>query len=209
MKAFVIGFPKSGTSTLQTALTRSGWKSAHWYSGELGLYVGKAMYKRLYEGVDPFLDFSGFDAIAQADLAAVNEAYWPQLDPIMMGAVLRYHPDCLLILNYRDARKTASSICRWREIQGLNLQERLDRNGAPGLPKGYAKNAENIARWIELQHETLRLTYGNHPNFFEFDIDDPEAPKHLGDRLGIEIKWWGHANKNDGPSSRKDRNEPS
>jgi ribosome-interacting GTPase 1 len=30
MRVFVVGFPKSGTSTLQDAFTRSGLKSAHW-----------------------------------------------------------------------------------------------------------------------------------------------------------------------------------
>jgi hypothetical protein len=73
------------------ALAKSGWKSAHWIARKLRIYVGRAMYRRLYEGADPLLDFASFDAITQADLISINESYWPQLDPIMMASIRKHH----------------------------------------------------------------------------------------------------------------------
>ena len=66
MKALVIGFPKSGTSTIHEACTASGLLSAHWRisSG----YCGQLIYESYMRGQDPLADFEGFDVLAQADI---------------------------------------------------------------------------------------------------------------------------------------------
>jgi hypothetical protein len=66
MRAVVIGFPKSGTTTLQTALQRSGLRSAHWrWKGEP---IGKLIYDGWFEDGDPFARLPGLDVITQMDI---------------------------------------------------------------------------------------------------------------------------------------------
>lgn len=190
LKLFVVGFPKSGTSTLQNALTRSGLKSAHWSDPVAG-YVGPSMYKRYFRGEDPMTDFADFDAVTQADVTINGSNYWPQLDFSMLRAIQRYHPDCLFTLNYRAPEETAASMIKWADYG-----ERLRSNDIPGLPKRYGRNAKELATWIGAHHEALRHFFRDSDHFFEYDIADPKAPELLGDRLGIPIKWWGQSNVN-------------
>jgi hypothetical protein len=191
MRVFVVGFPKSGTSTLQDAFTRSGLKSAHWYSRLVDRYVGRSMYQNLYAGNDPLLDFRDFDAITQADLQGPTVSFWPQLDPVMMAAVRAHHPDCVFVLNYRDPGATVDSMLRWGDFH-----DRLIKGGAPGLPAGMARQRKNVVTWMEMQIDALRRAHGGDDRFFEYDITDVDAPRKLSARLGVEIRWWGRSNDN-------------
>ena len=67
MKLMVIGFPKSGTTSITNALKSSGLKAAHWQD-EKRRFVGALIYKAVLAGLDPFEHLKGYDAVTQADV---------------------------------------------------------------------------------------------------------------------------------------------
>lgn len=190
MKVFLVGMPKSGTSTFHKALHASGYQPVHWVTGNQRR-IGRLMYERLYDGLDPLSDLRKYDAVTQADFISFSESYWPQMDPIMLSAIRRYHPNCIFVLNMRDPLETADSITRWND-----LQKRLIKMGAPGLPGWAAASKSNLARWVAAHHNFCREWFADDPLFFEYRIDDPAAPEKIGHALGQDIRWWGTANVN-------------
>jgi hypothetical protein len=196
MKAFVVGFPKSGTTTLTQALTASGINSAHWRvpAG----FVGKIIYDNIFAGRAPFAGLEDYQAITQADVCMprANANHWPNLDFAVIDLIRRTYPECLFILNYREPRQVADSIRRWRK-----LQPRLVASSIPGLPIGAGGTEDELVIWIENHFAAIRHFFRDSPNFLEIDITAEDAPTRLGEALGIPIAWWGKANQ--GRSKRR------
>jgi len=134
VKSFVIGFPKSGTTTLHHALLESGLRSAHW-KVKHG-YCGELIYHAFAAGRPPFANLAQYDVIAQADVCLPREAknYWPNLDFSVLHAIREHYPECIFILNYRDSAATARSIVKW-----YDLQARIVASDIPGLPAGFGR----------------------------------------------------------------------
>lgn len=190
IKAIVIGFPKSGTTTIHVASKRSGLKSAHQIVGA-GVRCGQLIYRRYLNGEDPLADFGGFDILSQMDICRHRSNFWPNLDIPLLLTIRKYHPNCVFILNLREPSAIVSSITRWN-----TLRERITKAEVPGLPRGFGKEDTHLIQWIESHYAACRAVFGNDPKFLELDITDPEAPLKLGKALGVEIKWWGVANQN-------------
>ncbi len=190
----VIGFPKSGTTTLQKAFENSGMRSVHWRWNKKS--VGKLIYDGWYDEGDPFFHFDGIDAITQMDyckirlFGLVHHSYWPNLDIALLLAIRKMYPECKFILNYRPPAKTANSISRWS-----NFQKRLIRTDCIGLPKNRG-NLEEVERWIVTHIDAVRQVFRDDSNFLDLDITSETAGEELESFLGREIGWWGVANKN-------------
>jgi len=188
MKLMVIGFPKSGTTSITRALEESGVKTAHWRDHRRR-FVGALIYYAALEGLDPFAHLAGYDAITQADicLPARNLNFWPNLDFAMLSAIRRAHPDCLFLLNYRRPDAICDSIMNWRD-----LHDRLRESDIPGLPAGFGGERKHLLAWIENHFAACRSFFANDPCFLEIDIESDDVPDRLGDALGIPITGWGH-----------------
>lgn len=193
----VVGFPKSGTTTLHKAFSKSGLKSGHWDID--GAPIGRLIYDGFYRHGDPFHHLDGFDAITQMDYCQKEKTpdgeqtfvnVWPNLDIALLLAIRRSYPDCKFILNYRRPAETASSIARWH-----NLQKRITRHDCPNLPKGFGSQAD-LTKWIDTHHQTLRSVFRNDPNFLEYDIAAPDARAQVENFIGQKLAWWGVANAN-------------
>lgn len=189
LKAFIVGLPKCGTTTIHQALSESGLTSAHWQHDQK--IVGRELYKAFAETGDPMSRLPDVDAITQGDFIFRKESYWPQMDPYFLQAIEEKHSGCVFILNTRDPSSAASSIRRWGD-----LQTKLDTIGAPGLPVGAAADEGRITEWVERHYEFCRRFFKGSSRFLEYDIADEAAPKKLSAALGIEIAWWGQANAN-------------
>ncbi|WP_372620785.1 hypothetical protein [Falsiroseomonas sp.] len=191
MRAIVVGFPKSGTSTLQQALQKSGLRCAHWrYRGQP---IGRLVYDGWFDTGDPFAHFPTLDVLTQMDICLPAEGLndWPNLDIPLLLAIREVHPTCLFILNARDPAQTADSILRWGD-----LAKRLSEGAQPGLPMGRGQKRADLVRWIATQLSALRRIFAADPHFLDLDIAAPDAPQRLGAALGLEITWWGKANEN-------------
>lgn len=187
MKLMVIGFPKSGTTSITRALEASGLKAAHWRDRE-NRAVGALIYRAVLNGMDPFALLEGYDAVTQADVCipARGINFWPNLDFSILRAVRRAHPDCLLLLNYRRPEAICDSFQKWR-----NMQKRLTVSQIPGLPKGFGGDRGHLVRWVENHFDACRSFFADDPRFLEIDIEKPDAPERLSKALGIEIVGWG------------------
>ena len=187
MRLFVVGFPKSGTSTITAALEASGMNPVHWGDAQ-GRFVGQLIYEDALAGRDPLARLGEYDAVTQADvcLPAHRINYWPNLDFAMLAAIRAHHPECLFLLNYREPAKVLSSIDRWPA-----LRERIVRASIPGLPARMGEKDEEILNWIENHFAACRSFFANDPNFLELDIESEDAPTTLGKALGIAIADWG------------------
>lgn len=187
MKLMVIGFPKSGTTSITNALESSGLKAAHWQD-EKRRFVGALIYKAVLAGLDPFEHLKGYDAVTQADvcLPAHNLSLWPNLDFAVLRAVRRAHPQCLFILNTRRPEAICDSIASWPY-----MQKRFEMSNIPGLPRGAGGKRHQLMAWIENHYDACRNYFADDPYFVEIDIEAADAPDRLGKALGIPIVGWG------------------
>lgn len=189
MKGLVIGFPKCGTTTIHEACTKSDLRSAHWRVP--GGYCGQLIYERYLSGQDPLIDFKDYDVITQADVCRPAQGlnFWPNLDPAVLLAIRRYHPECCFILNVRDTDKLIASITRW-----YNLRQFIIDSDIVGLPAGYGDKDEHLRNWIEGHYRTCRSIFGNDGNFVELPITEDDSSRQILEKaLGVAIEWWGVA----------------
>lgn len=186
MKLMVIGFPKSGTTSLTRALEASGLKPAHWRAAN-GKFVGFQIYAAIYRGLDPFALLDGYDAVTQADvcLPSMRLNLWPNLDFAVLSAIRRAHPECLLLLNYRRPEAIADSIGKWDD-----LQRRITASNIPGLPRGLGRKREHLITWVENHFDACRRFFANDPRFLEIDIESPQAPERISAAIGMELTGW-------------------
>ena len=187
MKLMVIGFPKSGPTSITSALESSGMKAAHWRLPN-GRFVGRLIYKAVLDGLDPFHHLKGFDAVTQADvcLPAHNMSFWPNLDFAVLAAVRRAHPNCVFVLNTRRPEAICDSIARWPL-----MQRRFEISDIPGLPKGFGSERDHLMSWIQNHYDACRHFFANDEHFVEIDIESADAPDRLSQAAGIPIVGWG------------------
>lgn len=187
MKLMVIGFPKSGTTSITTALDASGVRSAHWLTDNKR-FVGALIYKAVLNGQDPFAELGEYEAITQADACVphLNVNVWPNLDFSILRAIRRAHPECLFVLNFRRPEAICTSIEKWPY-----MQKRFEISDIPGLPRGIGGKREHLMVWIENHFDACRTYFARDERFLEIDIEKPDAPDLLGNALGITISDWG------------------
>ena len=187
MKLMVIGFPKSGTTSITSALESSGLRAAHWQDGDKN-FVGALIYKAILNGRDPFEFLKGYDAVTQADVCLPSRrlSLWPNLDFAVLSAIRRAHPSLLFVLNYRRPEAICDSIAKWP-----NMQRRFMISDIPGLPRSAGGRRRHLMAWIENHYEACRHFFANDEHFIEIDIESPDAPELLGKALGIPIVGWG------------------
>ncbi|MCA0870305.1 hypothetical protein LCL97_05690 [Seohaeicola saemankumensis] len=201
LRIFNLGLPKSGTTTLGKALTAAGLKVADWRfrKGQttdprlLYGFVGDKLYEGYYQTGDPLHLMPEFDAVTEASVASKGLSLWPQTDWALIDALRRHHPGIKFVLSHRDPADLARSMMGWSNLG----RSRLPSQNVPGMPSGYGGNAEQLQRWISGHYTFCRHVFRDDPDFLEYDILDPDAPRRLSDFLGIELSWWGRANAKD------------
>ena len=197
----VIGFPKSGTTSIHHALESAGFRSVHWELPN-GEYCGEVIYRAVREGKDPLAYLSEYDAITQMDICLPRVKkdgrplnYWPQLDFELLDEIERHHPGIRFILNRRDPERLIKSMSRWHALRRRLLQARV-----PGLPRFRPLFDRDLRRWITGHYDACRARYGDRETFLDLDIERPDAREALEEFLGVAVPWWGVANANPVPS---------
>src|SRR3954451_13062533 len=192
---FVIGFPKSGTTTLQTAFGRAGLTSAHWRVP--GGFCGELIYEDFYAGRDPLERFPELYCMGEPDVCRPDQRkngaelnYWPQLDFDVIKAIERFNPGMRFLLNKRRVPDLIRSIDKW----GGDFRQRVTGCDIPGLPPGKGATDDELREWIEGHYGACQEYFGGRETFLEFDIAEPETRGRLADFLGVELPWWGVAN---------------
>lgn len=188
---FIIGFPKSGTTSLHKAFLESGLISYHQHYDKKK-QIGDLLYKNYFETGNSFSSFTTPIAVTQADYIKGQIAVYPQLDYNLLNSNFK-QDNIKFILNYRNPKKIINSIDRWNN----NARQRIINANIPGLPSGYGKNDYEIETWINTHFRHCRQNFAsNKDKFLEIDIEDNDVKKKLQNFLQIDIKWWGLANRN-------------
>lgn len=184
-----LGLPKSGTTTLGTALAHAGYRVADWkVKGKKS--VGGLMYASYFQGKDPLWRMRNFNAFSQIDIVRGGSNLWPQTDYGLLMKIREYHPTVKFLLSYRDPAALSDSMMRWSNLG----RRRLKIHAIPGLPLGYGGLGHQQIKWITGHYLFVRKVFENDPNFLEYDITDPKAPEKIGKFLNCHLPWWGKAN---------------
>ena len=196
-KVFLIGFPKSGTSSITKALESLGYRCAHWKYKDK--FVGEMMRDAVAAGLAPVARMPDIDAFTQMDFVEEEGTYWPQIS--LLDSLCHHYPDAKFILNWRDLDATLASMAKWppdkpRPKPRPKMLERLMESDLPSMTHGPPFSEEEIRGWMERHWEHCKEVFGESRNFLIFDIvrDDPENLKTF---LGVAEKakmWWGVAN---------------
>ncbi|CUH68427.1 hypothetical protein TG4357_03570 [Thalassovita gelatinovora] len=199
LRVINLGLPKSGTTTLARAMKIAGLKTADYRirrrqteNSEIhGAFVGKLMYDGYFHTGDPLSRMQEFDAFTEVNALREGLSLWPQTDWGIIDAIRHHHPGAKFLLSYRDPKAISDSMLRWSNL-GV---ERLPKNAIPGLPLGYGETGHERVQWIEAHHAHIRKLFAGDDDFLEYDLADKSARDKIADFLGIELKWWGRANK--------------
>lgn len=200
LRVLNLGLPKTGTTSLSRALRRANLSVADWRIRNKqtenplirGKLVGAIMYRDYFATGDPLHNLDQFDAVTEMSVVRFGNNLWPQMDWGLLSAIQEHHPGAKFLLSYRDPDKTASSMLRWSNMGS----QRLPANQVPGLPKGFGKTQDELARWVAGHFAFCRRVFAGCDNFLEYDIEDPASRDKIAAFLGRPMPWWGQANRN-------------
>lgn len=190
LRLFCLGFPKTGTCSIQGALEKVGLKVAH--SNATHGRVAQLLYLAHYEGRNPMYHLP-YQAIVHPSVCVPRKRlnYWPQMDLELLQSLRDHNPNAIFCLNTRKPKHLRDSIERWRD-QG----ERYLNTEIPGLPAGTGTGKE-IAIWITWHWDRMRKFFNGDPNFIEIDIENGDQCKYrLTQALGLWIDEWPWLNRN-------------
>ncbi|MCD9146487.1 sulfotransferase [Pseudophaeobacter flagellatus] len=200
LKVINLGLPKSGTTTLNRALSQAGYHVADHRlkereqdrPGKRRVFVGSLLYKGLYEVGDPMAYMQDYDAVSEISFIHGKFSIWPQFDFAMIKALQDLYPEARFIATRRDAESHSKSIMAWNNLGTT----RLPASTVPGLPIGYGKTADQQMRWIDGHYEALAHWFRDDSRYLELDIASPDAQAQVGRHLNRDLPWWGKANVN-------------
>lgn len=197
-----LGLPKSGTTTLARALRLSGLRVADYrirkrQTPDKSLhdaFLGDLMYRGYFETGDPLHGLDLFDGFSELSTLREGHSLWPQMDFGLIEAIRSHHPGAKFVASWRPATAMSNSILRWSNLGS----ERLPDGHVPGLPRGYGATDAQRTQWISAHYAHLERLFQDSPQFLLLDMQAADARAQLGAFLGIEIGWWGKANRNPG-----------
>lgn len=200
LKVINLGLPKSGTTTLNKALTQAGFTVADHrlkdreqeQAGKRRVFVGWLLYRGLYERGDPMAFMREYDAVSEISFIHGKYSVWPQFDFALLKTLKELYPELRFIATRRDAESHSKSIMAWNNLGST----RLPASTVPGLPIGYGKTPEQQMIWIDGHYEALKHWFRDDPSYLEVDVADAKAQAKISAHLGCELPWWGKANVN-------------
>ena len=115
-KVFVIGLPKTGTTSLHAFFKCGGLSSSHWRCGGQ-TRCGECIKSNIQRGRPPVQGCGDFDVYAQMDVNADGNhpCYFPQIDAL--DVLYTHYPTATYIFNTRPFEHWNRSIHRWH---GMN-----------------------------------------------------------------------------------------
>jgi hypothetical protein len=196
-KIFVIGFPKSGTTSIQESLTSAGISSVHW--GVDNIVVGTSIQKAKSQNKPLLSEINTYQAFTQMETCIDKDrCYWPQL--VDVPSLDQQYPDSKFIFNDRNIDNWLKSLHNWNintgpiRQSGESLIERIIKLDIPGLPKNKGKTDDELKDWY-LQHKNNMIDFfKNKDNFVIFNIESDSGDK-LAEFLEMRNFAWCHTNK--------------
>ena len=211
----VLGFPKTGTTSLQAFFRCGGLDTSHYKCGDHGT-CGECIKSALDAGHPPLRSCGDYQAWAQLDFAGNpgdalpglnprdDVCYFPQVEAL--DAIHAEHPTATFVLNRRSTPNAwLESVDEWND-----LRQRLADCDITGLPEGVGepgeKGDERLRAFVESHERRVREFVAAHPShrLVEVVIDDPGAGDALETAFGISARCWGRKNVNPKDASGDD-----
>ena len=177
------------------AVTRRGQGVAE---AEAGSFVARHLYDGYFGDGDPFSRLPGVDALSEISALRAEVSLWPQCDYALLKAMRLHGRGILFTATWRPAEEIADSMLRWN---GLGTR-RLPAGTVPGLPRGYGRDAGQLARWIDAHYAMLRDVFGETAQYLELPVAAEDARDRLAAFTGLALPWWGKANANPRDAAR-------
>jgi hypothetical protein len=177
---FVIGFNKTGTTSLHEFFRRNGFPAIHWDHGRLArrMMLNCLDDRRILDGYDHrYRVFS--DMVAQTrSLRLEANACFRILD--------RDYPGSFFLHNTRPLEdwirsRSAKTFGRYGGCTNLELEMQVLNTTEP---------QEAIDSWVRQREEhaaSVRRYFSGRANFLDIDISDPELPAKLAHWLGMQL----------------------
>lgn len=195
----VVGLPKAGTSSIHSFFLDSGHSSVHWKNGvpNTPWRVGTCM-KQAADAGKPLIAWCGnYSVYAQMDVTDPQlpdtGCHYPQITFLL--ELHQEAPNATFILNRRNFTDWASSVYRW-DVKG---RDQLGERWVACKPFGPSSTSrEELIQWHKDQIQRVRQFVLDHPThaLVEVDIQDAAAGGLMSKAFGVDIKYWGQANKN-------------
>ena len=201
---FVVGFPKTGTTSIHAMFSCAGLKSSHYCCCGSNITHtdckdGRTFSKCIRDNKKagrPILESCGdYDVYAQMDAELGRSIHLPQYSELDL--LHAYAPQATFLLNLRPAREWMNSVTHWYGLGGRFLTyfnvdiNRVNRNQA--LEEIFLNHTQYIRDFVEL--------HPSHP-LVEVDISSPTAGAVLSDAFGVPASCWGLHNPNKSRSNR-------
>ena len=188
-KVFVIGLPKTGTTSLHEFFKCGGRSSAHWKC--IGKRrCGECIEYNVRRGRPPLQDCGDFDVYTQIDVDADrnHSCYFPQVDAL--ATLYRHYPGATYILNTRPFDHWNRSIHHWHDMyKRLRYKCRW--------PFVQANDTVFFRRLHEQSQEYVRAFQREHPemHLVDIDIESNVTSNVLSSEFGILEECWTQKNK--------------
>jgi hypothetical protein len=216
-KPFInVGFPKAGSTSLNSFFLCGGIKSSHFLCqgpDKLREYCGKCMQDAISQGLPPLKTCGAYEAFTQLDISlqklkrgkkthvsakasTQKRCYWPQVEAL--DEIHNEAPNATFILNFRNKRTWVKSLSNWYKADKRMMECNI--TGSPAVPPELS-NTTTTRVWLEEffcnQVERVRDFVAKHPShaLIEVDIEDPAAGEFLSQVFEIDEKCWLHTNK--------------
>jgi hypothetical protein len=185
----VIGFNKTGTTSIHRLFQSSGFRSAHWDEGKLTrkMLENAINSKPIFQGYDD--EFNVF-----SDLVFRNDSFWFEGNTLFKQ-IDQYYENAFFIYNTRDMDAWLDSRCKHaeqvKEQTLLDLHKKL-------LCTNDINKIKNHWKSVRLNYEQeLKEYFALKSNFLNIDIKDKNFVNRLSTFIQSDLdpSHWGRFNK--------------
>lgn len=195
---FVVGYPKTGTTSIHAMFSCAGFRSSHYCCCESNITHTDCKSGRTFsecirtnkKAKRPVLEGCGeYDVYGQMDAELGRSIHLPQHFDLELLHV--FAPQATFLLNLRPASDWVNSVTHWYGLGGRFLTQfrvdikKVNRNEA--LEQIYQNHTRYVRDFVKL-HPSHALV--------EVDISNPQAGASLSDAFGVPSSCWGLHNQN-------------
>lgn len=194
-KFFVVGMPKSGTTSLSSFFQCGGLRTSHYGCGRT-LSCSDCIYKNLSANRSVLHGCDQYDAYTQLDAEPREFCFFPQRSDAAMLAIHETYPNSTLVLNLRPPLHWINSVSNWND-----MRKRL--GNCDDEFSNAIRSDEAMSRLYVRHTDTIRSFAARYNHrLVEVDIESSDVMPLLN-ATGISQRCWRHRNSNAHHRSRQ------
>ncbi|GKY98290.1 hypothetical protein MPSEU_000786600 [Mayamaea pseudoterrestris] len=223
LPVIVLGFPKSGTTSIWSYFNCSNVRAQHFCAyGDLQdappcskATMAECVLYNMAEGRRMFDGCGNYQVYAQIDGERPKSRGWgtlyengTRIKDVAFGHFLPQHfnlevihndyPEATFILPLRDPADWAKSVMHWFQMKRWILNEYMAHDSSITIPAKRAGFLDAFLQRVYVEHtQVVRDFVAKHPShaYIEVNLTDPNAGSVMSKSFGLSDKCWGHHNK--------------